>query len=76
MTPEMIILQNGRILDPATGRDETGDIWIEGGKITVSGQEIPERALCVDLAGKWVMPGLIDMHVHLREPGHEYKETI
>jgi dihydroorotase len=76
MTPEMIILRNGRIIDPATGRDEVGDIWIEGGKIAPSGPEIPERALCLDLSGNWVVPGLIDMHVHLREPGHEYKETV
>lgn len=76
MTTEMIILKNGRIIDPATGRDEIGDIWIEGGVVTASGPEIPERALCLDLSGKWVIPGLIDMHVHLREPGHEYKETI
>ena len=37
---------------------------------------IPARAKCIDLQGKWVVPGLIDMHVHLREPGQEYKETI
>lgn len=76
MTLELIILKNGRIVDPATGRDETGDIWIEDGVITASGPETPDRAICLDLSGKWVVPGLIDMHVHLREPGHEYKETI
>ncbi len=73
---EMIILQNGRIIDPLLARDEIADIWVEEGKIVNPGQEASVRARCIDLAGRWVVPGLIDMHVHLREPGEEYKETI
>lgn len=76
MTTEMIILQNGRIVDPATGKDGIGDVWIEDGVVIASRPEMPERALCLDLSGKWVTPGLIDMHVHLREPGREEDETI
>jgi dihydroorotase len=73
---EMIILQNGRLIDPSTGRDETVDIWVEDGRIIAPASEIPSAATRFDLSGKWLVPGLIDMHVHLREPGQEYKETI
>ena len=73
---EMIILQNGRLIDPSTGRDETADIWVEDGRIIAPAGEIPSAATRFDLSGKWLVPGLIDMHVHLREPGQEYKETI
>lgn len=72
----MIILQNGRIIDPFQGRDEIADIWVSGGKIVNPAQSFPEHAKCFDLRGKLVVPGLIDMHVHLREPGEEFKETI
>jgi dihydroorotase len=77
----MILLQNGRIIDPVNNTDTTGDLLISDGRIasigpagslTLSGKE----GEIVDLAGKWVVPGLIDMHVHLREPGEEYKENI
>ena len=70
------ILQNARIIDPANKRDEAADLWIRGGKIVDAEKEIPNNAKCLDLEGKWVVPGLIDMHVHLREPGQEYKETV
>ena len=70
------ILKNGRIIDPLQGRDETGDIWLSAGKIIKVGKKEPAGAKCIDLEGKWIVPGLIDMHVHLREPGEEYKETI
>ncbi|MDP3481634.1 MAG: dihydroorotase [Desulfoprunum sp.] len=73
---EMIILQNGRIIDPLQKRDEIADLWMRDGKIVNRAQGIPGHARCIDLGGKWVVPGLIDMHVHLREPGEEYKETI
>jgi len=73
---DLIILRNGRIIDPLCKRDEIADIWLQNGRIVASGKAIPDRAECIDLAGKWVVPGLIDMHVHLREPGQEYKETI
>ncbi|MBM9519681.1 dihydroorotase [Desulforhopalus vacuolatus] len=67
------VLINGRVIDPLSGVDEIREIYIRDGRIAAghsSGEEI------IDLAGKWVVPGLIDMHVHLREPGEEYKETI
>ena len=70
------VLQNGRIIDPVSGVDSIGDLWIKDG-VTISPEEtLPENCQLFDLQGKWVVPGLIDMHVHLREPGEEYKETI
>ncbi|MBN2529877.1 MAG: dihydroorotase [Deltaproteobacteria bacterium] len=67
-------IKNGRIIDPATGRDETADLFIEDGKIVAT---LPTEAeTVVDATGLWVVPGLIDAHVHLREPGFEHKETI
>lgn len=75
-----MLLQNGRIIDPANNIDEPGDLLIQGGKIAVIGKcgsvTPPEETTMVDLKGGWLLPGLIDIHVHLREPGEEYKETI
>ena len=73
---EITILQNGRIIDPANKVDGTGDLWLRDGRIVEPESSVPAGARCIDLKGKWVVPGLIDMHVHLREPGEEYKETI
>jgi dihydroorotase len=73
---EILILQNGRIIDPRNRVDARGDLWLRNGIIVAPAPEVPEEARCIDLQGKWVVPGLIDMHVHLREPGEEYKETI
>ncbi len=72
----IIILQNGRIIDPATNVDTVGDIWLKDGHIISAEQEIPADSQVFDVQGKWIVPGLIDMHVHLREPGEEYKETV
>jgi dihydroorotase len=72
----VIILQNGRVIDPVNSVDKDMDVWIRDGVIVSSQDHIPEEAVCFDVSGKWVVPGLIDMHVHLREPGEEYKETI
>jgi dihydroorotase len=73
-----LLLINGRIIDPISGRDEVANLLVVGGKcrIVAGDQKVPEQAKTIDLKGMWVMPGLIDMHVHLREPGEEYKETI
>ncbi len=74
-----IIIKNGHISDPASKVDEKLDILISDGKIAKigkSGSISSDDAQIVDAAGKLVVPGLIDMHVHLREPGFEYKETI
>lgn len=72
-----LLIKNGRVLDPANNRDEVTDIYVEEGIITEVGQDIEKQAdRVIDAAGLFVMPGLIDLHVHLREPGLEYKETI
>ncbi|NLN62149.1 MAG: dihydroorotase [Myxococcales bacterium] len=65
---------NGRLLDPATQRDEIADLLVEDGRIVEALTGAPDRVL--DAAHCWVVPGLIDAHVHLREPGGEAKETI
>ncbi len=74
-----ILIKNGRVIDPANKIDEKLDILVSNGKIGKLGKPgsiSPEGAQVIDAAGKIVVPGLIDMHVHLREPGFEYKETI
>jgi len=72
-----IVIRSGRVLDPGTGRDETCDLLVEDGRIAACGRGLPaEGALAIDAAGAWVVPGLIDLHAHLREPGQEYKEDI
>lgn len=74
-----LIIQNGRVLDPARGKDERADLLLEAGRIrevAAPGTIAPRDAEVIDAKGKWVTPGLIDMHVHLREPGQEYKEDI
>jgi dihydroorotase len=72
-----ILLQNCRVVDPATGRDESGvDIEITSGIITAIEKKLKSKAPAKDLNGSVVVPGFFDMHVHLREPGQEYKETI
>jgi len=71
-----IILQGGRVIDPLSSRDAVADLWVRDGEIVAAGDSVPESAEVFDLRGKWVVPGLIDIHVHLREPGQEYKETI
>ncbi|MGE5248392.1 MAG: dihydroorotase [Verrucomicrobiota bacterium] len=75
----MLLIRGGRVIDPASGRDETGHLVIQDGKIRefLAGAppaDFPGRILPAE--GKWVTPGLIDMHVHLREPGFEWKEDI
>jgi dihydroorotase len=73
-----LLLQSGRLIDPVSGQDEVLDIYLINGRIEKLGPHIsvPATAQIVDLRGKIVAPGFFDMHVHLREPGYEYKETI
>ncbi len=73
-----LLLKGGRLIDPLSGRDETVDIHLNNGRIERIGKAIQSIAGAdtIDLHGKIVAPGFIDMHVHLREPGFEYKETI
>lgn len=71
-----ILIKNGRILDPANRRDEVADLLILDGKIAPRSQKAPENIETIDASGLIVSPGLIDLHVHLREPGQSAKETI
>ena len=69
---------NGRIIDPANGRDELADLLVIDGRIADPKTALPPetRVETIDAAGKVVAPGLIDLHVHFREPGQSAKETI
>ncbi|WP_319587551.1 dihydroorotase [uncultured Desulfobulbus sp.] len=69
-------IKNGRIIDPANKIDGIADLLVIDGRIAEPGQPIPADTQEIDAQGCWVVPGLIDMHVHLREPGDEYKEDI
>ena len=73
-----LVLRGGRVVDPSQGLDGTADVLIEDGAVIACGADLeaPEEARRMDVSGLVVVPGLIDMHVHLREPGQEYKETI
>ncbi|MBC8292658.1 MAG: amidohydrolase family protein, partial [Proteobacteria bacterium] len=78
-TDEKLLIRGGRLLDPASGRDEPADLLIEDGKIAGSaapGSIEANGHRVIDAEGKIVCPGLIDIHVHLREPGYEYRETV
>ena len=74
-------IKNGHLLDPANNRNEICDLYVKDGKVACVGslssdKMLDEDVTVIDAAGKYVMPGFVDLHVHLREPGFEYKETI
>ena len=72
-----LLIQGGRVVDPARNIDSQLDILIENGTIAHQGRGLgAEGAQVLDAAGLVVAPGLVDMHVHLREPGFEAKETV
>lgn len=72
-----ILIKGGRLLDPANGIDEQLDLLIADGKVAAVGADLQAAdAELLDATGQLVVPGLIDIHVHLREPGYEYKEDI
>ncbi len=72
-----ILIKNGRVINPATGMDEVADVLVENGVVSKIQKNIDTKAeRKVDAKGCYVMPGFIDMHVHLRDPGFEQKETI
>ncbi|MCI9355694.1 MAG: dihydroorotase [Firmicutes bacterium] len=72
-----LLIQNGQVIDPASQTNEVMDILIEDGIISKIEKNIIGKAdKIINAEGNWVTPGFIDVHVHLREPGYEYKETI
>jgi dihydroorotase len=73
-----LLLKNGRVVDPANGRDGAFDVLIENGTIARVERNLPaDGAEVMELDSDWIVaPGLIDAHVHLREPGQEHKETV
>lgn len=74
---DSILIQGGRVIDPINGVDEECDLFLSDGKVAAVGKDLKmDAAKVINAGGKLVMPGFIDLHVHLREPGFEYKETI
>ncbi len=71
-----LTITGGRLIDPANGIDQTADLVLEGGKVASIGRVSTPDGPTIDASGCIVAPGLIDVHVHLREPGQEEKETI
>jgi dihydroorotase len=73
-----LLLRGGRVIDPDTGSDTVADVFLSGGVVEeiAAHIDVPEGTHAIDVAGLVVCPGLIDVHVHLREPGQEHKETI
>jgi len=71
-----IVITNGRVIDPAGGRDEVAEVAIKGGRIAAVGKGEGKGRQVIDASDMIVCPGLIDLHVHCREPGHEEEETI
>ena len=73
-----VLLQGGRVIDPSRGVDQVADVLIQDGKIAATGSGLgtPDGAEVRNVAGLVVAPGLVDVHVHLREPGNEDEETV
>ena len=73
-----LLIKNGHVVDARTKRDGIFDILIDEGKIVEIGKDLEVGSNCdyIDAAGKYVIPGLVDAHCHLRDPGYEYKEDI
>jgi len=72
-----LLIRRARLLDPAAGQDEVGDLLLEDGRIVAAGGHIDGLgAPVLEAAGLWLAPGFVDLHTHLREPGQEYKEDI
>lgn len=72
-----VLIKNGHVVDPLTGKDGKYDVLVEGDRIKKVAEHIAEDAQdTIDAAGCYVLPGFIDLHVHFRDPGLEYKETL
>jgi dihydroorotase len=76
--PRPILVRGGRVIAPANGVDRPADLLLQDGKVEAIDQSLgrPDGAIMIEAAGKVVSPGLIDLHVHLREPGQEDLETV
>ncbi len=77
----MLVLRGGRVIDPASGLDAVADVVIDNGILARVGPGagdgiVGEAVETIDCGGRWIVPGFIDLHVHFREPGQEYKEDI
>src|ERR1700755_833115 len=77
----MLVIRDGRVIDPSRGLDEIADVVVEKGSVLRVGRGAAanldgERVRVVQAKGCWVVPGFFDLHVHFREPGFEYKEDI
>jgi dihydroorotase len=75
---ELLFIEGGRVIDPAGGVDGVRTVVLRDGVVAEVAERVdrPRDARAIDARGRWVTPGFIDLHVHLREPGQEYKETI
>ena len=78
MSDRAIVLRGGRVVDPSQTLDDVRDVLLAEGRVAALAPDLetPENARVIDVSGQIVTPGLIDVHVHLREPGQEHKETI
>ena len=79
--PERLLVTGGLVIDPARSLEAARDVLIEDGKISIVATGLAKKSAfkgvpIIDAKGKWVIPGLVDMHVHLREPGREGDETL
>lgn len=75
---DTVFIEGGRVIDPASGTDGVRTVVLKDGLVAEVAERVdrPQGARVVDARGRWVTPGFIDLHVHLREPGQEYKETV
>src|SRR5437868_5667125 len=71
-----LLIQNGMVLDPSRVFERRADVLVRDGKIAAVGSDLGRADQVIDARGKFVTPGLIDIHVHFREPGDEEEETI
>ncbi len=75
---DITLIKGARLLDPATGRDEAGSVLVRDGRIEEVGKKLTSKKNVseIEAEGLWLFPGLVDMHVHLRQPGQDSKETF